>query len=560
MINNQFIIKQLLKMLNTLIEACGHLYNYYNNNDYRNFNSISDDMNKSLNSIYNELLVIKNSDNIYNIDLSCESIIDSLNRILTLAKVRSLKVTNKIEYELIPLLEDAYLRLYFWGCVYPDKNKLINYYQNEIKYLSSNQYINEAMNRGYYKFDVSIIVIGYNKLDYTKLCIENLLKYIPKDLNYELILVNHGSTDETKEYFESLSPTKQLDIKKNGGGLLAVYRIIEGKYVLLISNDVLVTENAIKNMIKCMESDENIAWVVPSTPNVSNLQTISSNYDTIDSMYEFALKNNKQNLFRWEQRVKLCNPIDLKRSKIFFSNNGLCWGGYFDSLKDRSFPDDKLSLLLRRNGYKMMLAKDSYCYHFGSITLKDEVSSYINNNGNIGINAYYLDGRREFHKIFGIDPWGVGFCWEPDLFKYLPCNESNDLNVLGINCGIGSNPLKVKESIKENVHNLKVKIYNITDEHCYIQDLKGVSDIAEYVPSIEDLNSFFSNEKFKYIIIESKFETYENPLKILDRLKNNIVTDGILAIKIQQKELKDVIKLKFNDVIESGQWMILKSF
>ncbi|GMQ63298.1 glycosyltransferase family 2 protein [Vallitalea maricola] len=560
MIKNKIIISKILEIVDTLIEASEYLNKVYVEHNYFEFEIIFKDMVDSLNAIYDEILMLKNSENVYKMDIMCENIIYSFNRLKLLYTSRSLRMSEKIEFEVIPLLIDMKLKLYFFSCIYPNKTKMIDYYSNEMINMCSNKFIDRSEEMQSYKYDISIIITGYNKLDYTKLCIDSLLKNIPKGLTYELILVNHGSSDGTKEYFESISPTKQLDICKNGVGLSAVYRIVEGKYVLSVSNDVLIANNTIQNMIACMESDNSIAWVVPSTPNISNLQQIFSDYKSIDEMYNFALQNNKRDKFRWEQRAKLCNPIDLKRSKVFFSMNGIGWGGYLHTFKNMSFPDDKLSFLLRRNGYKMMLAKDAYCYHFGSITLKNDISKYVDNNGNKGFNAYYLDGRKEFLEIFGIDPWGVGFCWEPDLFKYLPCNEINDLNVLGINCGIGSNPLKVKESIKENVHNLKVKIYNITDEHCYIQDLKGVSDIAEYVPSIEDLNSFFSNEKFKYIIIESKFETYENPLKILDKLKNNIVEDGILAIKIQQKELKDVIKLKFNDVIESGQWMILKSF
>lgn len=147
---------------------------------------------------------------------------------------------------------------------------------------------------------------------------------------------------------------------------------------------MLVTENAISNMIKCMDSDENIAWIVPSTPNVSNYQTINANYTNMDEMYKFASVNNFSNSYRWEQRQRLCDPISLCRSKIFFSTNGICFTGYLYSPTFLAFPDDKVSLLLRRNGYKMILAKDAYCYHFGSITVNDDMAKYKDKNGNIG--------------------------------------------------------------------------------------------------------------------------------------------------------------------------------
>ena len=49
---------------------------------------------------------------------------------------------------------------------------------------------------------VSIIIPCFNAVEYTKQCMESVL--IHTNVNYELILINNGSTDGTKEYFEIL--------------------------------------------------------------------------------------------------------------------------------------------------------------------------------------------------------------------------------------------------------------------------------------------------------------------------------------------------------------------
>lgn len=91
------------------------------------------------------------------------------------------------------------------------------------------------------------------------MCVESILAKIPEGLNYELILVNHGSDDGTKEYFESIHPNKQFDIAVNGGGVGAISKIVEGEFTFLVSNDVIVTPYAIENLLTCIRSDTKIA-------------------------------------------------------------------------------------------------------------------------------------------------------------------------------------------------------------------------------------------------------------------------------------------------------------
>ena len=51
---------------------------------------------------------------------------------------------------------------------------------------------------------VSIVIIGYNRLEKTKRCVESVIKYTA-DFNYELILIDNGSTDETTDYFQTVN-------------------------------------------------------------------------------------------------------------------------------------------------------------------------------------------------------------------------------------------------------------------------------------------------------------------------------------------------------------------
>ena len=454
--------------------------------------------------------------------LTCESMITLLND-LQCKKNQKNYIVKKIQFELIPVLEEAYQQFYFWTYVYsyPDREK--KYYEEEIYELSSNHYTNESIKTGKYKYDVSFVIMAYNKLEYTKLCIENLMKNIPENLNYELILWDNGSTDGTKEYFESLNSDKLLESRINWAIGNTVLRISEAKYFILISNDIIVTKNVIFNMLECAKSNDKIARIVPSTPNISNLQSIYANYESFDQLQEFAEKNNVLDPSRWEERVRLCDPISLNSMPLYCSKNGICMHGYY--LNDfLSFPDDKISLLYRRRGYKQILQKDAYCHHFGSVTIKEDK--------NIQKENYYLDGRMKFRSQFGIDPWSKGFCFD-SLFnnKCVVKAGNSHIEILGINCGFGGNSLKIKEQLKEYFHIFDTKLINITDEKEFIFDLDGISDQAEFINDKNQLVKFLQEKNFDYIIWEIPFLCNYKFDELFDLLYSHMNKSGVILIK-----------------------------
>lgn len=549
MIENINLANQILEIMDTSLECTDILLQYLESGDLSLFFSISDDLYHLLDSIRDISTELKKEESALNLPEASISVLASLSRIMKLTTKDTNEAKKKIEFELIPLIEDMRMRFYFWGMCYPDKEKINHYYKNDICRLNQNKYISQSEKNNNYKYEVSFLVWAYNKLDCTKVCIENLLKNIPAHLKYELVLLNHGSNDGTKEYFESLCPDKQMDIEVNGGGAGAVHRILEGKYQIAISNDVIVTPNAIQNLINCIESDERIAWVVPSTSNVSNLQTIFLGYANLDELYQKAEENNISDPFRWEQRVRLCNPIDIKRNSVYWD---LHLSGYLYSKLEHAFPDDKMSAFFRRNGYKMYLAKDAYCHHIGAGTIKEGIKNSQD---------FYMNGRQDFCNTFGIDPWGAGFCYDSGLFQILPCDKVGHVDILGINCGLGSNPLKIKESLKEKVRNTDVSLYSCCDQENYLDDLRGISDRVDMLDSLDSITTNMERHAFDYIIIEDAPKNETSILHIWNTLLSIVQPGGYLVMKIEDKDKVKKIKsryqaLKVTPPNKDGCWVV----
>lgn len=531
------LIHQILELLHGAQELCPALYSAVESSDpgefQRLYSKISAEMAQLL-----PLIPEEDSAGSKRLLPAVQSILDTLHHIQSYYLSDRMRCLQKIEFELLPLLQEAYQSSYFFWYVAGHPEHLAEYYASEKSLLGGNPYIDEAIKTGDYKYDLSIYVLAYNKLEYTRQCVESLLANIPSGLRYELILINHGSNDGTKEYFESIHPHKQLDIAVNGGGMYAVNRIVEGEFILQVSNDVIFTPHAIKNLLACIRSDPKIAFAVPTTPNISNLQTIPATYGSPAELIAFAQKNNCSDPRRWEQRVRLCNPIDIRRSSVFCASSGLCpelWYHTAHPVHWNSFPDDRMSLLLRRNGYKLVLAKDAYCHHFGSVTLKDEIAQQNEQK-------YYLEGRQEFFRAFGVDPWGTGFCYDTVFMNRVVGEHHGHVEILGINCGLGSNSLKIKEQLKEYCHNTDVNLCNITDDRSFLADLRGVSDTAAVVSVIRDFKELLQNQQYQYIVWETPFLRKQKFKTLLECCMEALTPDGRLFIKLTEQSRTAVQK------------------
>ncbi len=62
----------------------------------------------------------------------------------------------------------------------------------------------------------SIIILTYNELELTKKCLASIKRYTDKD-KIELIIVDNGSSDGTREYISNLPDVKVILNEKTSG-------------------------------------------------------------------------------------------------------------------------------------------------------------------------------------------------------------------------------------------------------------------------------------------------------------------------------------------------------
>jgi len=107
--------------------------------------------------------------------------------------------------------------------------------------------------------DVSIIIVTYNTRQMTAECIDSVFVKT-QNVNFEVILVDNGSSDGSRESFEKDSRITYVYSEENLGFGRANnlgYKYASGKYIFLLNSDTLLVNNAIFEMFNYMEKQPN---------------------------------------------------------------------------------------------------------------------------------------------------------------------------------------------------------------------------------------------------------------------------------------------------------------
>ena len=423
------------------------------------------------------------------------------------------------QFQLPCFLKELREEIYFWGFVYPDEERMNAYYQKEF---AQNHASGRA--RGQDGCEVSIFVPARDKLEYTKQCVQSILEHAQaQGVSFELILINHGSTDGTADYFESVPGAKILWFKRNVKMLMfsSAFRVCSGRYMAFVSNDTVVTKDWLKLLLGCLKDCPDAVSATPATPHVSNYQSEPQSYQGNEELAKFAEEFNRRNPLKWQRRTRVIPVIALydaeKVEQIGFTDR------YFTTME---FWDDDFSLRARRAGYSQYLCRDVFCHHYGSVT-----------GGEAQVRENTLQyGRALFLKKHGVDAWGLGAFYDRVIcgkVHEMPVDPSGRAAVLGIDCGFGDTPLQIANIFKER--GLQTDIDIAVAESKYERDLRALGrgflsakNGAELVHMLQRAEA----DVYDFIYIGSPLERYEHWEELLSALAAALKPGGILAFNL----------------------------
>jgi GT2 family glycosyltransferase/tetratricopeptide (TPR) repeat protein len=217
----------------------------------------------------------------------------------------------------------------------------------------------------------SILILCCNQLEYTRLCLESVLRFTAAP--YELVLVDNGSRDGTAAYLEEIARrgvTDRVVLIRNeanrgfAAGCNQAIAEARGGYLALLNNDTIVTDGWLDGLIACVEREGSSVGLAGATSNYANPpQLVAPDYEDLRGLETFALGRRREFAGRALRVERLAGFCLLVRRAVLESVGNLDerFGlGFFD--------DDDLCVRAREAGFGLRVALDIYVHHFGSRT------------------------------------------------------------------------------------------------------------------------------------------------------------------------------------------------
>ncbi len=234
---------------------------------------------------------------------------------------------------------------------------------------------------------VFIIILNWNGWKDTIECLESLKKI--DYLNYQIVLVDNGSTDESVLRLKIFCSGHNEDLiflenQNNlgfaGGNNVGIKYALENQadYILLLNNDTTVKQDFLTQLIKAAKSDKKIGMLGPKI----------NFYDHKDRIWFLGGKINRllnkgthlyynqidsvENLPNESFEVDYFTGCALLIKREVIEKIGLMWNGYFLYYEDADW-----NLKAKKNGWKIIVAPKAKIYHKVSRSTKSGSSSYV---------------------------------------------------------------------------------------------------------------------------------------------------------------------------------------
>lgn len=235
---------------------------------------------------------------------------------------------------------------------------------------------------------VSIIIPVYNQYNVTLECL-NSIKNNTTENNYEIIIVDDCSSDETKSIAENIKNIRIIRNEKNLGFLKNCNKAVKearGEYIYLLNNDTYVFPDAINSLTDVLDHDLSVG-AVGSKLIRSNGKLQEAGSLVKSDGWTIALGNNDNPLldkYNQQKEVDYCSGASLMiRKRLWDELKG------FDEIYSPGYYEETdFCMRLKTKGYKVMYCPKSEIMHYVSLSFSDKANNLMIRNHKIFKNRW----------------------------------------------------------------------------------------------------------------------------------------------------------------------------
>ncbi len=125
---------------------------------------------------------------------------------------------------------------------------------------------------------LSITILSYKNPALLRLCLKSLEQSLPKNFDFEIIVVDNASTEKTRsvvedEFINKFPKISIVALKENAGytrGVNEGIKAAKGDFILYINQDIVMIPGTIENLLNYLKKHPEIGLMGPGLLNFNN--------------------------------------------------------------------------------------------------------------------------------------------------------------------------------------------------------------------------------------------------------------------------------------------------
>ncbi|MFN2461335.1 MAG: glycosyltransferase [Candidatus Velthaea sp.] len=219
----------------------------------------------------------------------------------------------------------------------------------------------------------SIVMLSWNAPEYTEIAVQSIREHTRTP--HEIIIIDNGSGPETIARLRALQGVRVIYNAKNEGfayGCNQGIAAAAGTHVVLLNNDVVVTDGWLEALLEAQRRDPTIGISAPRSNFVAGHQQVhDAAYGDPAGIHTYARERRRRfggRLYHTDRVIGFCMCIP--RAVIDEV------GGIDTRYPVGNFEDDDFCIRVRAAGYGIAVCEDAFIHHFGNVSFKANKVDY----------------------------------------------------------------------------------------------------------------------------------------------------------------------------------------